>query len=51
MKELKAEIKSEYIYVLTLWIIITWGLMLVDVQNRWHTYDQTWEYVIDDTDE
>lgn len=45
------EIKSEIIYVLTLWIIITCGLTLVDVQYRWQTQgDQTWEYVAESVD-
>ena len=44
------QIKSEIIYVLTLWIIITWGLILVDIQHQWRTQGQNWEYVIDNQD-
>ncbi len=40
------ELRSEIIYVLTIWIILTWGLMLIDIQHHWRTQEQGWEYVI-----
>jgi len=40
------EIKAEAIYVLILWIIITWGIMICDIDQRLKSHDfcQNWEY-------
>lgn len=43
---LKEELKSEAIYVLTIFLIIIWAIMLIDIQHRWRTQEQRWEYVI-----
>ena len=40
------EIKAEAIYVLILWIIITWGIAICDLDYRLSSHDfcQNWEY-------
>jgi len=40
------EIKSEIWYVLILWIIITWGIAICDINQRIESHDfcQNWEY-------
>ena len=47
---LKEEIRSEIIYVLMIWLILSWGLLLIDVQHRWRTEGQGWEYVCEPVD-
>uniref|UniRef100_A0A6M3LPB5 Uncharacterized protein n=1 Tax=viral metagenome TaxID=1070528 RepID=A0A6M3LPB5_9ZZZZ len=40
------EIKQEAVYVLILWIIITWGIVACDIQYRMSDqyFCDTWEY-------
>ena len=43
------EIKAEIWYVLILWIIITWGIVICDINQRIESHDfcQNWEYNLD----
>jgi len=43
------EIKAEAIYVLILWIIISWGIAICDIDYRLSAHDfcQNWNYNID----
>jgi len=40
------EIQSEIWYVLILWIIITWGIIILDFDQRLKSHDfcQSWNY-------
>jgi len=43
------EIKAEAIYVLTLWIIITWGIVACDIKYRMSSqyFCDNWTYSLD----
>ena len=44
---LARDIWDEIIYVLTIWIILTWSVMIIDIVSRrlnWEENYQNWEY-------